>query len=266
MLKKHRPKKSLGQNFLTDKNIVNLIINLAKISENDTVLEVGPGTGVLTDKIILKRPKKYFLVEKDNFLSNNLKSKHKDKINIVNDDILKISEEKLSKEKMIVIGNLPYNISTQILVKWIKKKNLHQHFTRLILMFQKEVADRIVAKVNTKNYGRISILSSWKLKIKKIKEINPNSFYPKPKVKSTILFIEPREEFIKFKKVENLEYLTRIFFNTKRKMIKKALNKVFANPKKILESIPIDVSLRPQNLEPEIYYKLCKELEKLIKQ
>ena len=90
---------------------------------------------------------------------------------------------------MIIFGNLPYNISTQILAKWIKHKNLNSICKKFILMFQKEVADRILASTNQKNYGRLSILSSWRLNIKKIKEISPQSFFPSPKVKSTILLI-----------------------------------------------------------------------------
>ena len=192
---KIKPKKSLGQNFLIDQNIINLIINSASIKKDDVLLEVGPGTGNLTEKILLKKPKKLIVVEKDKNLAKNLLEKFDNKIEIINDDILKINEEKLSKSKIVVFGNLPYNISTQILAKWIKLKNLNFIYKKLILMFQKEVADRILANTSEKQYGRLSILCSWKMNIKKIKEVSPNSFYPSPKVKSTILLIEPKSKF-----------------------------------------------------------------------
>jgi len=166
-----KPKKSLGQNFLIDKNILQKIINTVPINKDNEILEIGPGTGNLTSYIIKKNPKKIFVVEKDSNLSLLLYEKFKNKINIINDDILKISENLISKEKLIVFGNLPYNISTKILSKWIISINNNFWFSKLILMFQKEVADRIIAKINTSNYGRLSILSNWKLDIKKFMDI-----------------------------------------------------------------------------------------------
>ena len=148
-----KPKKSLGQNFLIDKNILQKIVNIVPINKNNEILEIGPGTGNLTYYLIKKNPKKVFVVEKDSNLSLLLYEKFKNKINIINDDILKISENLISKEKLIVFGNLPYNISTKILSKWIISKNKNFWFSSLILMFQKEVADRIIAKINTSNYG-----------------------------------------------------------------------------------------------------------------
>tara|TARA_B100001758_G_C18195031_1_gene496666 strand:+ start:126 stop:473 length:348 start_codon:yes stop_codon:yes gene_type:complete len=112
-----KPKKSLGQNFLIDKNIIDLIIEKGEIKKNDTIIEVGPGTGNLTEKIVLKKPKKLILIEKDKVLANKLSIKFKEKITLINDDILKIDEDKFKSVKMIFFGNLPYNISSQILVK-----------------------------------------------------------------------------------------------------------------------------------------------------
>ena len=167
---KINPKKSLGQNFLIDKNIIKLIINLGGIVEDNILVEVGPGTGNLTEQILLKNPKKLILIEKDKNLAKLLIEKFNNKIMLINDDILNVEENELSDKKMIIFGNLPYNISTQILAKWIKHKNLNSICKKFILMFQKEVADRILATTNQKNYGRLSILSSWRLNIKKIKK------------------------------------------------------------------------------------------------
>ena len=190
-----KAKKSLGQNFLIDSIILEKIINITKI-ENKTILEVGPGTGNLTSFILKKNPKKVFVVEKDANLVNNLNKKFKDQLIIINDDILKIDESSISNENVIVFGNLPYNISTEILSKWIINLKDTFWFDCLILMFQKEVADRIIAKFNSSAYGRLSILSNWKLNVEKICDINPKSFSPKPKIDSSLLFFSPKKKFL----------------------------------------------------------------------
>ena len=256
------PKKSLGQNFLIDNKIIEKITNLVDI-KNETVFEVGPGTGNLTEFIIKKNPKKVIVIEKDVNLAEKLKKKFKKKIIIINDDILKINEYSLFNEKVIVYGNLPYNISTEILSKWIINLKNNFWFYNLILMFQKEVADRIIADVNTKNYGRLSILSNWKLDVKKIIDIKPDSFYPKPKVNSTLLFFSPKKQFHKINNPKNLEKITRIFFNHRRKMLKKPFNQLFNGNPEIKDKLKINLKLRPQNLDFETYYKLTCEYETL---
>ena len=130
-------------------------------------------------------------------------------------------------------------------------------------MFQKEVAERIVADFNTSNYGRLSILSNWKLNIKKICDIKPEAFYPKPKVDSSLLLFSPKKNFVKIKDPENLEIITRTFFNQRRKMIKKPFNQLFNGNQKILDKLKIDLNLRPQNINLETYYKLASEYENL---
>ena len=170
-----KAKKSLGQNFLTDRNILEIITNIIPIKDR-TILEVGPGTGNLTSFILKHNPKKVFVIEKDNDLAGNLNDTFKDQLTIINDDILNIDENLLFNEKVTVFGNLPYNISTEILSKWIINLKDNFWFDHLILMFQKEVADRIIATVNTSAYGRLSILANWKLYIKKICDIRPECF------------------------------------------------------------------------------------------
>ena len=257
------PKKSLGQNFLKDKNIIDIIVNSADIKKNDIILEVGPGTGNLTERILSKSPKKIFAVEKDKFLSKKLIEKFNEKITLINEDILKIDEKKFSNEPMVVFGNLPYNISTQILIKWIRYNNLKNIFKKFILMFQKEVAERIIAETDTKNYGRLAVLSSWKLKIEKVIDVSPGSFYPIPKVKSTVLLIKPKNEYFNLKNPKNLEHITNIFFNQRRKMIKKPLNIIFKNVNEISNKLDININDRPQNLSSLKYFEICKEFENL---
>ena len=130
-------------------------------------------------------------------------------------------------------------------------------------MFQKEVANRIIAKFNTSAYGRLSILSNWKLNIKKICDIKPESFYPKPKIDSSLLFFSPKKDFHKIKNPKNLEMITRIFFSHRRKMLKKPFNQIFKGNQKILDKFKIDLNLRPQNLDFETYYRLTNEYENL---
>ncbi len=255
-------KKSLGQNFLIDKNILDKIINITKI-ENKNILEIGPGTGNLTSYILKKNPKKFFVIEKDEELAINLMNKFSKKIKIINNDVLNVDETKICNDKMIVFGNLPYNISTEILSKWIINLKDNFWFECLILMFQKEVADRIIAEFNTSNYGRLSIISNWKLKIKKICDIKPNAFFPKPKIDSSLLFFYPKKNFIKIKNPNNLEKITRIFFNQRRKMLKKPFNQLFNGDKRVLDKLKIDLTLRPQNINIETYYKLTCEYENL---
>ena len=256
-------KKSLGQNFLIDENIINKISSLIKI-EDQNILEVGPGTGNLTNALLKKKPKKFYVIEKDDNLAKLLKKEFKDKIIVINDDILKVNENNLSNEKLIVFGNLPYNISTEILCKWIINLNDKKiWFRNFILMFQKEVADRILSEYNSSHYGRLSIIANWKLDIKKIIDIKPNSFSPRPKIDSSLLFFSPKKNFLKIKNPKNLEKITRIFFSQRRKMIKKPFSQVFSNEIKVAKKLKIDLNLRPQNLTNNTYYELANEYEKL---
>jgi 16S rRNA (adenine1518-N6/adenine1519-N6)-dimethyltransferase len=258
-----KAKKSLGQNFLIDQNIIDKIINTVEIKDK-SVLEIGPGTGNLTKNILIKKPKKLIVIEKDYELAEMLKHNLDDNIKIINDDVLKIDENSLDTEILTVFGNLPYNISTEILCNWIVNiKNKNFWFDNLVLMFQKEVAERIIAKFNTKNYGRLSILSNWKLEIEKICDVQPSSFFPKPKIDSSILLLKPKLDFFPLTNPKNLEKLTRTFFMHRRKMLKKSYNLLFNGNLEIANKLNLDLSLRPQNLNFETYYKLSKEYENL---
>ena len=257
-----KPKKSLGQNYLVDKNIINKIVNCVVIDHENEILEIGPGTGKLTESILNKKPKKVFLIEKDEKLSKLLSEKFQNKIKIFNDDILNFSNSKLLSDKSIIFGNLPYNISSQILIKFIFNVNNFK-FKNLVFMFQKELADRIIAKVNTSEYGRLTILTNWKFNVKKEFDINPSSFFPKPKIKSSLLTFTKKDKIFKLKNHSSLEKITKIFFNQRRKKIRKQFFSIFENKKEIDEILKLDLNLRPQNLSPEIYFKIAREYEKL---
>jgi len=256
-----KPKKSLGQNFLKDKNILSKIVDVAELSAEDIVLEIGPGTGNLTEIILEKNPKSIYVVEKDKKLTVLLEKKFGKKINIINKDILNCYNDFNFDLPIKVFGNLPYNISTKILTSFIKVKNLNKIFKKFIFVFQKEVADRIMADENTKNYGRLSIISSWKMNKSKIFNISPECFHPVPKVWSSLITLSPKANYEKLDKFKNLEHITNIFFNQRRKMIKKPMKLLFKNFEDVAINLKLDLNLRPQNLSLRKYIEICKYYE-----
>ena len=260
------PKKSLGQNFLIDKNIINKIIEIGKIKKNKTILEIGPGYGNLTDEIIKRNPKKIIAIEKDKKLTLFLKNKFKnyENIKIINHDFLKVIEQKNFGKNIIIFGNLPYNISTKILASLITLAKWPPWYDLLIFMFQKEVADRILANYKTKDYGRLSILSNWRLEVKKHFNISRNCFFPRPKVNSTLLSFKPiKNNKFHLRNPKNLEVVTRILFSNRRKMINKNFNKLFHNKVAVNEKLKIDLNKRPEELSSEVFYEIAKQYEKL---
>ena len=257
------PKKSLGQNFLTDKNIIKKIINLVKV-KNKNIVEIGPGKGALTSEIIRQKPKSLIIIEKDEKLAKELKKKYqKDKsIIVITSDILNYNLEKKIFNNSIVFGNLPYNISSQILVKLLKFKNWPPKFSALIFMFQKELAQKIIGKYPSKNYGRISILTNFRLKLINKFIVSKNCFRPIPKVTSQVIHFQPRKKLaFSIKNLSNLEKITQIFFSSKRKMIKKRIKSIL-NEEQIKKIEGIDLSFRPSDLKPDMYYYITELYEK----
>jgi 16S rRNA (adenine1518-N6/adenine1519-N6)-dimethyltransferase len=258
-------KKSLGQNFLKDLNIIKKIVSLSKITNND-IVEIGPGRGALTDQILKKKPKSLTLIEKDNLLSYELKLKYKNNkiVKIFNDDILEFDLEKKIKKNTVIFGNLPYNISSQILVKIVRFKKWPPNYSSIIFMFQKEMADRIVGKFGTKKYGRLSILTNYKLDILNSFDVSPNCFIPAPKVNSTILFFKPKKQLFNIiKNINNLEKVTNILFSNRRKMINKNIKKIFKETKFLNLIKNLDLKSRPSDLNPEMYYNIAKIFEEI---
>ena len=255
-------KKSLGQNFLIDKNIIKKIVNLVNI-DNKNIIEIGPGQGAITNELLKRNIKSFALIEKDNFLYNNLKLKflNNKSIQIFNKDILKFDLEKILKKNTIIFGNLPYNISSQILVKILKFNLWPPNLSDIIFMFQKELGEKIIGKFKSPNYGRLSILSNYRLHIEKTFIISPNCFFPKPKVNSMIIHFKPNNKVGKIKKLENLEKVTNILFSNKRKMINKNIKKILTK-NQINRINNLNLNLRPSDIKPEIYYKITELFEK----
>ncbi len=259
-----KPKKSLGQNFLNDEKILNLIIKNGNINNEDIILEIGPGTGNLTEKIIQKKPAKFIVVEKDKKLSEELSDKFDKNLLVINEDILNCYNKFKFDKPIKVFGNLPYNISTKILTSFIKIDNLDCFFSKFLFIFQKEVADRIIADSNTKKYGRLSILTSWKMNSYKLFDISPKSFYPVPKVWSSLILLDPKKKIEVINKSKNLEHITNIFFSQRRKMLRKPMKQIFKDYENVADQLNIDLKLRPQNLTVNKYIEICKFYENLI--
>tara|TARA_B100000035_G_scaffold313451_1_gene327168 strand:- start:716 stop:1501 length:786 start_codon:yes stop_codon:yes gene_type:complete len=257
------PKKSLGQNFLVDQNIIKKIVNLSNVKDKN-ILEIGPGRGALTDEIIKRSPKTLTIIEKDFFLAKKLKEKYGNnkKIKILNHDILKFKIEKILVKKSTIFGNLPYNISSQILIKIIKLKNSFSRIDNIIFMFQKELGNKIVCKFPSPHYGRLSILTNFKLNIVKKFLVSPNCFYPKPKVTSMVIHFRFKDKKISLiKEINNLEKITSIFFSNKRKMVNKTIKKLFNYD--ISSEIPeLNTNQRPSELHPDLFYKITELFER----
>ena len=259
-------KKSLGQNFLIDQNIIKKIIEIVKIDENAIILEIGAGSGNLTKFIADKKPLKIYAIEKDKNLSTILKKRFEfyQNIAILNKDVFDVIDNNNFNKNIIIFGNLPYNISTQILASLTLIKKWPPWYKSLVLMFQKEVADRIVAKKGDKEFGRLSILSNWRFNITKHFDVSKNCFRPKPKISSTVLSFSPKikNEF-KIKNPKNLETVTRILFSNRRKKINKNFLKLFSGKSSVAKSLDLDLNLRPEELSNEMFYKITNKYEKL---
>ena len=257
-------KKSLGQNLLIDKNIINKILRLTNIT-NKNVLEIGPGTGNLTKHLLEKKPKELLLIEKDKQLCKilNLKFNTFKNYKIYNEDILEFHLNSNFRSE-IVFGNLPYNISTQILSKLIKFEKLYPQIEMVIFMFQKEVADRILAKPSNKSYSRITILANLKLDVIHDFKVSKDCFFPSPKIDSKVIAFKPKTK-VKYniKNIENLEKITQIFFSGKRKMINKPFSKIFKNYKEVAKLLNINLNKRPSELSCENFYKITEKYEEM---
>ena len=257
-------KKSLGQNLLIDKNVIKKILSLTDI-KNKNVIEIGPGTGNLTYEILKLNPKNFLCVEKDKKLSEQLKLNliNVNNLEIVNEDILSLDLKNFIKKNTVVLGNLPYNISTQILIKFLKLNSAFTKLNKIIFMFQKEVGEKIIAKFGNKNYSRLSIITRSKLKVENFFYVSKNCFYPKPKIDSIVISFNPiSKNDLKLKSLDSLEYVTRVFFSNKRKMINKNFKKLKINHHKFIKNNKINLTHRPEQISEKMYYKIAEYFEK----
>ena len=250
-------KKSMGQHFLRNQDILEKISTIKEI-KNKTLVEIGPGQGALTKVLLEKKPKKLIVIEKDESLKPflfRIKKNYSNNFIIINEDALKIDFGKLNLEKIIIIANLPYNIATTLIINFIQYFHL---IDSMILMVQKEVAERLSAKVSSTYYGRISVLLQLYASIKKEFDVNAESFYPKPKVESSVIQIEPNKRVnIDYKKIDKILKLS---FQKRRKTIKNNLKTIDEEVEKKILDCGIDPILRPQDIKPSDYIKLADML------
>lgn len=256
-------KKALGQNFLLDRNITDKIIrlSLAKQSLQDfagaSVFEVGPGPGGLTRSVMMNNPKYFTVVEMDERCVDIMKDIQRlapDVMNIINGDALKVDFEDMGDTPRHVVSNLPYNVSVPLLVKWLYKINNYQSLT---LMFQKEVADRILAQTKTKDYGRISILSQLQCNIVRLMDLSPECFVPAPKIWSSVLLFMPNQQVLMQEQIEKVEKLTNIVFAQRRKMIRQSLKFVDGLEEKA-KRVGIELTMRPEEITPQQFLQLAE--------
>ncbi|PHX88781.1 MAG: ribosomal RNA small subunit methyltransferase A [Pelagibacteraceae bacterium] len=252
-------KKYLGQNFLINKDIIKKIADIGLINKDTNVIEIGPGSGILTEELLKRNPKKIFAIEFDRDLTNYLdKIKNNyNNFNFIISDALIFNERKIFKKKTVIFGNLPYNISLKLLIKWIYTDPWPPFYDQMILMFQKEVAERIIATSNQKKYGRISILTDARLNVKFHFNILKKEFNPEPKVDSSVLSFTPKKNTnFKLKDLNILSDVTKVVFNSKRKMVSKTLKKLLNEKELKIINFENIKNLRPENLDFSFYYKL----------
>ena len=251
------PKKKFGQNFLKNRDLLKKIADL-KNFENKSILEIGPGKGALTEYLLKKKPKRLIAIEKDEELKPfliNIQKRYPDIFKIIFQDALTYEYSKIKDQKIFLVANLPYNIATTLVIKWLRHI---KKFESIIIMVQREVADRLSAEVSTKFYGRTSVLVQLHSDVKKIFDVSPDNFYPKPKVNSSIIELSPKSN-LNFN-YENIDKLLKICFAQRRKKLKNNLSKIsHSNLRKIINS-GVDLNLRPQNISIDNYLMMSKLL------
>ena len=258
------PSKKLGQNFIFDKNILNKITSLINPDACDLVIEIGPGLGGLSEALLNNNVKKILQVEKDRQftrLLNALKSKYPDQIDIIFEDATNFNFDIENYEKITIISNLPYNVATKILTTLINTHYSTNKLKNMVLMFQKEVAQRITANYCTKHYGRLSIISQYLYQCNVEFDLNPAVFYPKPKVDSSIVSFKSLERK-SGPDIKILESITRAAFSQRRKKIRTSLKNIISEID-LAERLNIDVDLRAEQLSVNEYLKISEYIEKL---
>ena len=261
-----KPKKKLGQNFLHDKNIISSIIIKAEVEDED-IIEIGPGPAILTESILKNKARSLLVIEKDNSFESNLKkikNNYKDNFDYLINDAIDFDFKTLTKKDYKFVSNLPYNISVPFILKMINVRKIVP-WKEMILMVQKEVAERITADIGTKNYGRLSIMVNLNNDVKKLLNVKPSSFIPRPKVDSTVIKISPKNKDININ-TEVFEKIVKTCFSQRRKKVKNNLDQLNINTISLLELSNIDPDIRAENIDIEGFIRISRNYEELIKE
>ena len=252
------PLKKFGQNFIFDENLCDKIVQHSNITHNACVLEIGPGPAGLTRSILKSLPKKLTVIETDHRCIPLLEEIQESYnfLNIKHEDASKISLADIAqKTKLDIISNLPYNIGSKLLINWI---NQIEHVNSMTLMLQKEVVDRIISKHSRKSYGRLSVICQATCHTYKRFDVSPKAFYPEPKIWSSIVRLEPKDDQPSTEVLNQLGKITQLAFSGRRKMIKSSLKTLHPDIENILINLGIDPKSRAENLSPEDYLNITK--------
>lgn len=257
------PNKKLGQNFILDQTITDQIVLQCGNLQDRIILEIGPGPGGLTRSLLSSNAKTIICIETDYKCITALQEIKKysgDRLQIIQADALTIDESKFHQDKeMVIIANLPYNIGTALLIKWLSRPHL---FESINIMLQKEVVDKILAEPGNNNYGRLSVICQWLCSVEKTFDLSPEFFFPPPKVHSSVIRLKPYKTLQFSCKQNFLEQITKAAFSQRRKIIKSNLKPIFGEQtEKALKCAGIDPLMRPEQISVEQYVRIAKLLE-----
>ena len=256
-------KKSLGQNFLFDLNLTRRIARAAGDLKGFTVVEVGPGPGGLTRALLMEGASRVIAVERDERTLPALAEISKayaGRLDVISADALDVDWRTVIQGPAKIVANLPYNVATALLLGWISDEVWPPWFSSLTLMFQKEVAERIVAKPGTEHYGRLSIIGQWRCTAQKLFDVNRSAFTPPPKITSSIVHLVPRLVCEPICELKKLERVTAAGFGQRRKMLRSSLKAVFENPEAVLESLGLEPQRRAEELSVADFARLAQKL------
>jgi 16S rRNA (adenine1518-N6/adenine1519-N6)-dimethyltransferase len=265
-------RKSLGQNFLLDLNLTRRIARAAGPFENATVYEVGPGPGGLTRALLMEGAERVLAVERDPRCIGALQeiaTAYPGRLDVVSADALALDEDAMLSEHNVhgavrVAANLPYNVGTALLVKWLTAERWPPWWQSLTLMFQREVAERIVAKPATRSYGRLSVLAQWRTRPHLLFDVHPRAFTPPPKITSAVVRLDPLEKPVASAELRDLEAVTAAAFGQRRKMLRQSLKSLALDPKTLLQPADIDPTARPEHLTVPQFAALARALRSQI--
>ena len=253
------PKKSLGQNFLFDLNLTRRIARAALPMNGFTLVEVGPGPGGLTRALLLEGADRILAVERDTralAALQDVQSAYPGKLTVISGDALEMDWCSLVDGPAKIVSNLPYNVGTPLLTGWLTETDWPPWFSSLTLMFQKEVAERIVAKPGTEHFGRLSVLCQWRCTVQKLFDVHRSAFTPPPKVTSSIVQLVPKIPQVACE-VKTLERVTAAAFGQRRKMLRQSLKSVFTEPEAVLETLEIAPTRRAEELSIDDFARLA---------
>lgn len=260
-------RKGLGQNFILDLNLTRRIARASGSLEGINVVEVGAGPGGLTRALLLEGARKVFVVERDHRcipILEQILEHYPGRLEIVRGDALELDLSIIAPSPARIIANLPYGASTEMLARWLGVKPWPPWYDKMVLMFQKEVAERIIASPGNKTYGRLSVLAQWRSKPRILLNLPPKAFTPSPKIDSSLVEFIPRDEPVEAGSPVALQKVVAAAFGQRRKMLRQSLKGLMHKPENILEAVGIDPSLRAEVLTIDQFCSLARAWNNII--